>query len=295
VKDNFTNWIFSCDIKSYAVVEAFKKLQIIDWGTNKNVEKGDFIYIYLCAPIKKIVFKVQVIRDNVNNNELIDDSKFVLKEMNKSKENKYIRLQMIEDFSNSISNKLAYELLRENGLNGPIKGPLILNNNKKLFYYIDKIEEEQKNGICEKSEFEKIIELDNILSLSLSATEKNSIIKTRIGQGVFKKKLEEIECNCKVCGLKNRDLLIASHIKPWKDCNSIERLDDNNGFLLCPIHDALFDKGYISFEDNGKIIVSQLLDIDCYNLLSINGREQIKLTNKNRIYLKWHRENIFKG
>lgn len=146
----------------------------------------------------------------------------------------------------------------------------------------------------EKIEIDKIIELDNILSTSIGVTEKNSIIKTRIGQGLFKKKLEKIECKCKICGLKNKDLLIASHIKPWKDCNSKERLDYNNGFLLCPIHDALFDKGYISFEDDGKIIVSQFLEKDCYKLLNISGSEQIKITNKNKIYLKWHRNNIFK-
>lgn len=289
-----TNWIFSCDVSSYAVVAAFKELNEVDWGTNKDVKKGDYIYIYLCAPIKEIVFKVQVVEDSVDDNNLIDDSKFILKEIDKTTENKYIRLKMVKDLSNTISHKLTYSLLRKNGLNGPIRGPIILDNNKKLRSYIDKIEHQEKIDKDKKGEVKKITELNNILSLSLGATEKNSMINTRIGQGLFKKQLESIECQCKVCGLKNRDLLIASHIKPWKDCDNNERLDNNNGFLLCPIHDSLFDKGYVSFEDDGKIIVSQLLEKNSYKLLNISGSEQIRLTNENKHYLDWHRQNIFR-
>ncbi|MBU3071943.1 HNH endonuclease [Clostridium estertheticum] len=294
MRNDIKNWVFSCDMMSYNVISAFKELNEVDWGSDKNVMKGDYVYIYLVAPIKKIILKTKVVIDNIGENEFIDDSKFMLKEITKSEKTKYIRLKLITSFSDNISNMLTYEILRQNGLNGPIQGPLILNNNKILWSYIDKIENKQKVDEIEKKEVEKIIELDKILSRTLGVTEKDALIKIRIGQGLFKKKLEMIECQCKICGLKSKKLLIASHIKPWKDCNDNERLDDNNGFLLCPNHDALFDKGYICFGDDGKIMISKLIEKNCYKLLNISSSDQIALTDKNKGYLKCHRDKIFK-
>ncbi|MDQ7864888.1 HNH endonuclease signature motif containing protein [Peribacillus frigoritolerans] len=84
-------------------------------------------------------------------------------------------------------------------------------------------------------------------------TEKESIIKARIGQSSFKSALLYEEKKCKLCGVTDSRFLIASHIKPWSQSNNYERLDKNNGLLLCPNHDALFDKGYISFKEDGSI------------------------------------------
>lgn len=119
------------------------------------------------------------------------------------------------------------------------------------------------------------------------------VIKTRIGQAKFRGRLLEDSSKCKVCGMDMDDLLVASHIKPWSKCLEREHLDKYNGFLLCPIHDSLFDKGYISFDDNGNILISSKIDLQNYDLLSINKDISVILHDYNKIYLDFHRKFIF--
>lgn len=128
----------------------------------------------------------------------------------------------------------------------------------------------------------------------ISNTERESIVKCRVGQDVLKRKLLEKNHECKICKMSDKNFLIASHIKPWSKADNEERLDENNVFLLCPNHDALFDKGYISFDNDGKILISEELSYKTRELLNINDSIVISLTNENKFYLKWHRVNIFK-
>lgn len=65
---------------------------------------------------------------------------------------------------------------------------------------------------------------------------------------------------CGLSGVSDEQVILANNIKPWSQSNHQERLDVNNGLLHCPNHDALFDKGYISFEDDGTILFSNSLD-----------------------------------
>ena len=99
---------------------------------------------------------------------------------------------------------------------------------------------------------------------------------------------------CCLCGINNPTLLIDSHIKPWKDSAPNEKLDVNNGFLLCANHDKLFDSGLISFDDSGKIIISNQVSISDRILLNISENMQVALNEKNRKYLYFHRNTIFK-
>ena len=76
----------------------------------------------------------------------------------------------------------------------------------------------------------------------ISETEKLALVKCRIGQSDFRKKLlDKYGERCVLCGLSHKELLIASHIKAWKDANENERMDEENGLLLCTLHDSLFD------------------------------------------------------
>lgn len=82
-------------------------------------------------------------------------------------------------------------------------------------------------------------------------------------------------------------LLIASHIKPWKDSTNEERLDVNNGLPLCLNHDTLFDKHLISFDADGKIVVSDTLkEID---RVFKNVNLKIKIDVRQSVYFKVHR------
>jgi putative restriction endonuclease len=95
----------------------------------------------------------------------------------------------------------------------------------------------------------------------LEDTVKKSVILARRGQGRFRASVEAIERSCRLTGITNPSLLVASHIKPWRLCNSAqERLDGMNGLLLTPDADLLFDRGFISFEDGGEVLVSPRVD-----------------------------------
>ncbi|MGF9888809.1 HNH endonuclease [Priestia megaterium] len=127
----------------------------------------------------------------------------------------------------------------------------------------------------------------------LDKTEKEAIVKARIGQSIFKKTLLAVEKKCRLCGVSDERLLVASHIKPWSQSNPKERLDVDNGLLLCPNHDALFDKGHISFDEDGLILISDSLDKHSKIFLNINETMNIRMKERQRQYMRWHRENIF--
>ncbi|MGN8798979.1 HNH endonuclease [Segatella copri] len=101
----------------------------------------------------------------------------------------------------------------------------------------------------------KAVENDNTIKM----TEKDSIVKSRIGQGIFRKGLIEYWHGCAISQCPLTWMLIASHIKPWRDADNQERLDPYNGLLLLTNYDKLFDLGYISFNSKGKIMYSRLL------------------------------------
>ncbi len=89
-------------------------------------------------------------------------------------------------------------------------------------------------------------------------------------------------------------MLIASHIKPWRDADNQERLDTYNGLLLLPNYDKLFDLGYISFNPKGKIMCSRLLDkFDREAIGLTSDLHLVKLENQHLKYLKYHTKKSF--
>jgi hypothetical protein len=154
----------------------------------------------------------------------------------------------------------------------------------------------QRKGILDEYDLFEINQpfIGAINQDNLNQTDKEILTKARIGQSIFKKGLLCQNSCCALCGVAYEPLLIASHIKPWKDATDNERLDFNNGLLLCPNHDALFDKGYISFSDNGSLLFSNQINEETRILMNLNNEMKIKLNNKQLQYLEWHRENCFK-
>lgn len=131
--------------------------------------------------------------------------------------------------------------------------------------------------------------------ISLSTTERDAIVKARIGQGPFRDRLISYWGCCAVTGLSVLELLIASHSKPWKCANNHERLDHYNGLLLSPNLDKAFDKGFISFNSDKKILISPQLEKEQVMSLGINPNMMLsKLETQHLPYLKWHTDNIFK-
>jgi hypothetical protein len=121
----------------------------------------------------------------------------------------------------------------------------------------------------------------------------DAIVKRRIGQGAFRKLLEYVcGATCCVSGLSNKRLLIASHIVPWSKASSTQKTDANNGLLLSVTWDALFDKGLISFSDDGILLCSDTLDDKSMKCLGISRDVRLcteLLTDQRRENLMWHR------
>jgi len=87
-----------------------------------------------------------------------------------------------------------------------------------------------------------------------SSTERDALTKARLGQGLFRHRVSELEPACRVTGLARQEFLVASHIKPWRSCDNSERLSGANGLLLSPHVDKLFDRHWISFDTGGELI-----------------------------------------
>tara|TARA_Y100000817_G_C16719368_1_gene482887 strand:+ start:134 stop:808 length:675 start_codon:yes stop_codon:yes gene_type:complete len=136
--------------------------------------------------------------------------------------------------------------------------------------------------------------LEILQEKKLTITESKSLINARVGQGEYRKKLLKLWNNsCSVSKINNEKILIAGHIKPWRDSNNSERLDPYNGFLLLPNIDKLFDKGLITFNLTGEIIISKYINKEQYDLLGINQKTKIVLFDQNKKYLSFHMDNIF--
>lgn len=131
----------------------------------------------------------------------------------------------------------------------------------------------------------------------IADTEKAQVILARRGQGRFRENVQKIEVRCRVTGVDRPEHLRASHCKPWRDCQSYEeRLDGENGLLLTPSIDHLFDRGFISFEDKGELLVSKVAHDPSLRRMGIPVGERVNVgafSERQRKYLDYHRHSVF--
>ncbi|CAK4076502.1 HNH endonuclease [Vibrio sp. 16] len=129
-----------------------------------------------------------------------------------------------------------------------------------------------------------------------SDTTKLALVESRCGQGIYRKKLIELEKRCRVTGVDIPVFLRASHIKPWKMSSDAERLDPNNGLLLAPHVDHLFDGGWITFDEfgNGKCASDEVRQtLSAWNIplpLKIDP-----LNEKQSEYMRFHSRFVYQG
>lgn len=135
-----------------------------------------------------------------------------------------------------------------------------------------------------------------IASSGLSQTTKTALIECRIGQGQFRKDLIKFWHGCcAVTGISLLQILRASHIKPWRDSNNVERLAVMNGLLLSPIYDATFDQGLISFDVEGRIVFSPALSQSDIRVLNIDPGAKLSKIDRGHIpYLIHHNTEVLK-
>ncbi len=189
----------------------------------------------------------------------------------------------------------AYSLIRELSLPNVtyISVIKLTNEDNKLFYYFrlfaDYFGEVEHPFLIKK-------ESDEIKDAQLDIVEKTQLYKARVGQGEYRKKLLELCPFCPITLVSDDRLLIASHIKPWASSNNFEKTDPMNGFMLTPTFDFLFDRGFLSFTDDKKTILSPFLSNMTYSKIGISNNKLILhlKTEGREKYLEYHRKNIFK-
>lgn len=158
-------------------------------------------------------------------------------------------------------------------------GPLVFQYGKQK----DKKEEEQE-------------QIDKLLPYA--SMKQQEIRKAREGQGKYREQLLE-QCRfCPFTMIADERLLIASHIKPWAASEDDEKIDPYNGYMLSPLYDKLFDRGFITFTENRHMILSEFISPFTWKQLNLKNDTFIKalpMDDKRVEYLKFHHESVFKG
>lgn len=192
------------------------------------------------------------------------------------------------------SNDKAYKLIRELSLPNItyISAVKILDNDGKVYYYFrlfaDYFGDVQHPYAIEKEQ-QEIEELE-------SEEEKKTLTRARVGQGKYREELLKLCPFCPITLVSDDRLLIASHIKPWAKSNDFEKTDPLNGFMLTPTFDFMFDRGFLSFTDDKKSILSPFLSKMTYSKIGISDDKIFShlLTEGREDYLEYHRTELLK-
>jgi putative restriction endonuclease len=160
---------------------------------------------------------------------------------------------------------------------------LVIQPSKFTFHLIDR-----------KVEIESIVnEIQE--NYFMPVTEREAIIKSRLGQGLYRQKALSIWKTCSVTHFTKEEVLIASHIKPWKLSNNEERVNPYNSLILVPTLDKLFDKGYIGFDgSNGKILLSEKINSSDWKRIGISKELQLnQIPFETKAFLDYHNNYVF--
>jgi putative restriction endonuclease len=263
------------------------------WATMTQVQPGDVIFSYVNQAIKAISIAksvaVQSLRPiEFSNQELWKQDGFRIDAEYRDIEPPLQLSQVVSQLQPLLPSRYSPLTRNGTGVQGylfgipPAAGQLLLNR-------IDA--ELQKVG---NATVDSQIET-GIRSAKLDQTTKKALVDCRVGQGLFRDDLIKYwKGRCAITGADLIPLLRASHIKPWRDSNNFERLDAFNGLLLTPNYDAAFDKGLISFNESGDIILSKMLTPSNAQILGLIAAARLsRIDPKHLPYLLHHRSSVF--
>jgi len=138
--------------------------------------------------------------------------------------------------------------------------------------------------------------LEQVQRREIPETDKQALVLARRGQGRFKQEVRRLERRCRITKVERIEHLRASHCKPWRDSDDVERLDGENGLLLTPSVDHLFDRGFISFESNGSLLISPVAHTESLRRMGIPIGASLNVggfSSGQKRYLEFHRDRVF--
>lgn len=128
---------------------------------------------------------------------------------------------------------------------------------------------------------------------SVPVTQRIQLAKARVGQGLFRKRVILLDQACRVTGVSDKRVLVASHIKAWKHSTNAERINGHNGILLSPHVDALFDDHLITFEDDGQMHTHFSLPRDVLHRWSIDPSRRVEAFRPEQRQFLSHHRSVF--
>jgi putative restriction endonuclease len=142
--------------------------------------------------------------------------------------------------------------------------------------------------------WERRLEERVVSDVTVTETDREALVRARVGQGLFKQRVMQIETSCRITGVNNLSHLVASHCKPWRDSTNEERLNGENGLLLTPSIDHLFDRGFIGF-DSGDLIISPVAHRPSLQKMGVETNRLVhvgQFTEGQRKFLDYHRNSV---
>jgi hypothetical protein len=257
------------------------------WGTMNKLKQNDLVFNYS----KGFIVGYCIIISNPYNAPIPSEFKDVEWEDNGiMADANYIKFKSkisIIDFYNSCSSYLPEKY-------SPINNSNDVKANQGYLYEISDKVAEVILLLAEEDQLLENIRISKLSDRIFDITTRDSIVNTRILQGEFRRRiLHKWKNQCAISGCTITSILIASHIIPWREADNFQRVDIDNGILLAPNYDALFDKHLISFNEIGDIIISNTISKKDLKSLGITGTEKIKnLSEGNIKYLKVHSSRL---
>jgi len=152
------------------------------------------------------------------------------------------------------------------------------------------------NPIQERWERRIVAEIEDMTSLP--ETQREQLVYARVGQGRFRSLVYARERSCRVTRVDRPEHLIASHIRPWRHSDNEERLDPENGLMLTPNVDHLFDRGFITFTHTGRLVYSPAVDATSLLRMGLDPDQRVDVgafSIGQKRHLEFHHDSVFLG
>lgn len=266
-KRNPVKWLVASDVSKYDAERAFRKLEAVDWSETENarIATGDTIFLYGSKPVQALTHECIVTRTGIAyDDDQIDDSEFWVSStaFDGKVDRTWMRLHLVRVFEPKMREQLSLSEMKKEGLTAAPQGRMRVPDG--VAELIEKVKKRDK-PISEDAAAESYeIDADELArfhgqmdSGDYSVADKFVTSKTRgSAQRVFAGKVKaNYGYKCAVTGISTRKFLVASHIVPWSEDESI-RLDPSNGICLSTMIDRAFDTGYLAVSNDFRVVVN---------------------------------------
>lgn len=290
-EDNHDKYITESDLNNLHINESISSIDISCYANSYNINHGMILFHHIGED--RLIIKATINKSSKYDNRWIIEDEYIKYHLQDPPKNgSYL--------SHKVNGALVYSF--SEGIDLPVY----------LFSRFDKGDNYFFKGIFTPVYYDgegyfSLRRTDKISERDMALTDKGikkmldssvdlysiGVGKRRLGQGVFRKLLLRENDECAICGIKGKDFLFASHIKPYSECLKGEHIDINNGLLLCANHDFLFDRKYITISaEDGKVIVSKKLKESNYIYECHENVNRYTINKKMKKYIYHHNQSF---